>query len=89
MQQKDERKKAGQVLVGFAAETQHVQQNAQAKLIKKNVDMIVANTLKVAGAGFGTDTNVVTLITRDAIEELPIMSKEDAAHAILNKIFCK
>ena len=55
--------------------------------IKKNVDMIVANNLKTAGAGFGTDTNVVTLITKNDIQELPLMSKEEVAHAIWNKIF--
>ena len=62
--------------------------NSQEKLIRKNVDMIIANNLKTAGAGFGTDTNVVTLITKDFIKELPIMSKDDVAHEILNHIFC-
>ena len=59
---------------------------ATAKLEKKNADMIVANNLKVSGAGFGTDTNIVTLITRDNVEELPIMSKAEVAHAILDKL---
>ena len=54
-------------------------------LVKKNVDMIVANNLKVEGAGFGTDTNVVTLITADSCEELPIMSKDEVAKAIVDK----
>lgn len=61
--------------------------NSQEKLIRKNVDLIVANNLKVAGAGFGTDTNVVTLITKDSVKELPIMSKDEVAHEILNQIF--
>lgn len=56
------------------------------KLTKKNLDMIVANNVKVAGAGFGTDTNVVTVITKDAVEELPMMSKEEVADALLDRI---
>ena len=82
-----EHKKSGQFLCGFSMETEHLLENSQAKLIKKNVDMIVANNLKNAGAGFGTDTNVVTLITKNDIQELPLMSKEEVAHAIWNKIF--
>lgn len=82
-----EHKPEGQFLCGFSMETENMLQNSREKLIKKNVDMIVANNLKTAGAGFGTDTNVVTLITRDSIEELPLMSKDDVAHAILNRIF--
>lgn len=82
-----EHKPEGQFLCGFSMETENMLQNSREKLIKKNVDMIVANNLKTAGAGFGTDTNVVTLITRDSIEELPLMSKDDVAHAILNCIF--
>lgn len=82
-----EHKKEDQFLCGFSMETENMLENSQAKLAKKNVDMIVANNLKTTGAGFGTDTNVVTLITRDAIQELPIMSKEDVAHEILNHIF--
>jgi len=61
-------------------------ENSRVKLEKKNADMIVANNLKVSGAGFGTDTNIVTLITRDNVEELPIMSKAEVAHAILDKL---
>ena len=68
-------------------ETEHMLENSTAKLTKKNVDMIVANNLKTTGAGFGTDTNVVTLITREGAEELPLMSKEEVAHQILNRIF--
>lgn len=84
-----DRKKEGQFLCGFSMETEHMLQNSQAKLEKKNVDMIVANNLKTAGAGFGTDTNVVTLITKDSVRELPIMSKDEVAHEILNRIFQK
>lgn len=81
-----EHKKEDQFLCGFSMETENMLENSQAKLVKKNVDMIVANNLKTTGAGFGTDTNVVTLITRDSIQELPIMSKEDVAHEILNHL---
>lgn len=83
-----EHKKPCQTLVGFSMETENMLKNSQEKLIRKNVDMIIANNLKTAGAGFGTDTNVVTLITKDFIKELPIMSKDDVAHEILNHIFC-
>lgn len=82
-----EHKHVGQFLCGFSMETEHMLENSTAKLTKKNVDMIVANNLKTTGAGFGTDTNVVTLITREGAEELPLMSKEEVAHQILNRIF--
>lgn len=82
-----EHKKEGQFLCGFSMETEHMIENSREKLSKKHVDMIVANNLKVAGAGFGTDTNVVTLITADFVQELPIMSKDEVAHTILNRIF--
>lgn len=78
-------KRAGQVLCGFSMETENVLENSKAKLAKKNIDMIVANSLRTEGAGFGTDTNVVSLITLDSCEELPIMSKFDAACAIIDK----
>ena len=81
-----ERKREGQYLCGFAMETQNLVENARAKLEKKHLDMIAANNLKVEGAGFGTDTNVLTLITKDAQEELPLISKADAAHEIMNRI---
>lgn len=84
-----EHKREGQFLCGFSMETEHMLENSQEKLKKKNVDMIVANNLKTAGAGFGTDTNVVTLITRDEVRELPILSKDEVAHEILNRIFKK
>lgn len=74
----------GQILCGFSMETQNMLENSRAKLEKKRVDMICANNLKVAGAGFGTDTNVVTLITRDGVTELPLQSKDDDANAILD-----
>ena len=61
-------------------------ENSKAKLEKKNLDMICANKLKVDGAGFGTDTNVVTLITKNDVKELPIMSKAEVAENILNEI---
>lgn len=76
-------RRPGQVICGFSMETRDMLENSRAKLEKKNVDMICANNLKVAGAGFGTDTNVITLITRDGIEELPLLSKEEAASRIL------
>lgn len=79
----------GQFLCGFSMETQNMLENSRAKLEKKNIDMIVANNLKVAGAGFGTDTNVVTIITRDSETELPLMSKEDVAHSLLDTILKK
>ena len=80
-----EHRRAGQVICGFSMETRDMLANSQAKLVKKNVDMICANNLKVAGAGFGTDTNVITLITADQAEELPLMSKEAAAGQILDR----
>lgn len=75
-----------QFLCGFSMETENMLENSKAKLEKKNLDMIVANNLKQAGAGFGVDTNVVTMITKDAVKELEIMSKEDVAEAIVSEI---
>lgn len=80
-------RRPGQFLCGFSMETQNMLENSKVKLEKKNIDMIVANNLKVAGAGFGTDTNVVTLITRDGVQELEIMSKAEVAHRLLDEIF--
>ena len=77
---------AGQFICGFSMETKDLIENSRAKLEKKNCDMIVANNLKEQGAGFGHDTNKVTLITRDGNEELELMSKQDVAAAILDKI---
>lgn len=82
-----EHKKEGQFLCGFSMETQNMLENSRAKLAKKNLDMIVANNLKVAGAGFGTDTNVVTLITKEKEKELELMSKEEVAGKLLDEIF--
>ncbi len=79
-------RKKNQIVCGFSMETENMLENSKAKLEKKNLDMICANNLKVAGAGFGTDTNVVTLITKDSVEELPLMSKEEVAEEILNRI---
>jgi len=80
-------RRPGQFLCGFSMETQNMLENSRAKLDKKNIDMIVANNLKVDGAGFGTDTNVVTVITRDGTEELGKMSKDEVAHRLLDRIF--
>ncbi len=85
-----EQKKSGQYLCGFCMETENLQKNAEEKLIKKNLDMIVANNLKTPGAGFETDTNVVTILTRNgdtvSVTELPQLSKDDTAHRILDQI---
>lgn len=80
------RKHDGQVLVAFAAETNDVLENAQKKMVKKNADLIVANDVSRSDAGFGVDTNVITLISRTDIRPLEKMSKADAAHAILSRI---
>lgn len=76
----------GQFLCGFSMETQNMLGNSRAKLGKKHLDMVAANNLKVAGAGFQGDTNVLTLITQDEDVSLQLMSKEDAANVILDKI---
>ena len=80
-----EHRREAQVICGFSMETRDMLENSRAKLEKKNVDMICANNLKVEGAGFGVDTNVITLITRTDVTELPLQSKESAAQAILDK----
>ncbi len=77
----------GQILCGFSMETQNMLENSKAKLEKKHIDMIVANNLKVEGAGFGTDTNIVTVITKDGAEELEKMTKDQVAHRLLDRIF--
>ena len=79
-------KKEGQFLCGFSMETENMLENSVAKLVKKNLDMIVANNLKVEGAGFGGNTNVVTLITRKGGEQLPLMSKDEVADKLLDAI---
>ena len=79
-------KKEGQTLVGFAAETNDVLQNAQKKLAKKNLDLIVANDVTAPGAGFDVDTNVVTFVTKEGLEKLPMMKKTEVADALLDRI---
>jgi phosphopantothenoylcysteine decarboxylase/phosphopantothenate--cysteine ligase len=79
-------KPEGQILCGFAMETSDMENRARIKLKKKNLDMIVANNVKGAGAGFGTDTNVVTFITQDTTEQLEIMSKESVAMKLLDRL---
>lgn len=81
-----EHKREDQFLCGFSMETEHMLENSRKKLEKKNLDMIVANNVKVEGAGFAGDTNIVTLITKDDETELPLLSKEETAVEIMNKI---
>ena len=81
-----EHRRAGQVLCGFSMETSNMLENSRKKLEKKHVDMIAANNLKQAGAGFGTDTNVLTLITKDEVKELPMLSKEAAASSLIDEL---
>lgn len=81
-----ENKREGQFLCGFSMETQNMISNSRAKLEKKNLDMVAANNVKEAGAGFQGDTNVLTLITQKEETSLPLMSKEDAANKLLDKI---
>ncbi len=80
------RKREGQILVAFAAETNDVLENAQAKRMKKNADLIVANDVSRSDAGFGVDTNIITLIDRAAVRALEKMTKAEAADAILNRV---
>ena len=82
-------RRPGQFLCGFSMETEHMLENSRAKLEKKKIDMIVANNLKQTGAGFGTDTNVVTLLTKEDTLTLPIMSKEEVADRLLTFIMKK
>ena len=81
-----EHKRANQFLCGFSMETEHMLENSRKKLKKKNLDMIVANNVKVEGAGFAGDTNIVTLITGDDETQLPLLRKEETAVEIMNKI---
>ena len=83
-----EHKPGGQFLCGFSMETRDMLSNSRAKLEKKNLDMIAANNVKVEGAGFQGDTNVLTLITREDEVSLPLMSKEEASHRLLDRILC-
>lgn len=82
-------RKEGQFICGFSMETENLLKNSRAKLEKKHVDMIVANNVKQSGAGFGTDTNIVTLITKDGAKELPIMSKDEVAKQIIDEILSR
>lgn len=79
-------RKSGQILVGFSMETENLVANSKAKLERKHLDMIVANNVKVDGAGFGTDTNVVTMITKEEVMELPLMGKGEVAGEIFGKV---
>lgn len=79
-------RREGQILCGFSMETEHLLENSRAKLERKKIDMIVANNLKQDGAGFGTDTNVVTLLTKEGTEELPLLSKEEVADRLLDRL---
>ena len=81
-----QRKREGQFLCGFSMETRDLIENSRKKLTKKNLDMVAANNVKVAGAGFGVETNVLTLITAEGEKELPLMSKDAAADALLDAI---
>lgn len=83
------RKRADQFLCGFSMETEQLIENSKEKLEKKHLDMIAANNLRTQGAGFGTETNVVTLIRPDEIEELPLLSKLEVAHRIFDRILSK
>ncbi len=82
-------KRPDQFLCGFSMETEHLLENSQKKLKEKHADMIVANSLRTTGAGFGTDTNLVTLITSDYQKELPLMSKEEVAYQLLSEILAR
>lgn len=79
-----EHRREDQILCGFSMETEHMLENSRAKLAKKNLDVIVANNVKTKGAGFGVDTNVVTIISKDHEIELPLMSKEEVANQLLD-----
>lgn len=81
-----EHRREGQFLCGFSMETQNMLENSRIKLAKKNIDMIVANNLKVAGSGFGTDTNVVTMISKEQEIQLELLTKEMVAHKIIDEI---
>ncbi len=82
-------RREGQFICGFSMETEHMLENSRAKMEKKHIDMIVANNLRQEGAGFGTDTNVVTLLTKEETLELPILSKEEVADRLLTFILEK
>ncbi len=81
-----ENKVEGQKICGFSMETENLIENSRKKLISKNIDMIAANSITEKGSGFGTDTNKITVITKDSIKELPLMSKEECAEALIKEI---
>ena len=81
-----ENRREGQFICGFSMETQNMIENSRVKISKKNIDMIVANNLKQSGAGFGTDTNIVTIITNDEMVQLDKMSKDSVSNEILSFI---
>ncbi len=81
-----ENRRTGQVICGFSMETKDMLENSRKKLMNKKVDMICANNLKQDGAGFGVDTNIITMITKDDVQALPLQSKQSVAHAILDKV---
>ncbi|MBO5060476.1 MAG: bifunctional phosphopantothenoylcysteine decarboxylase/phosphopantothenate--cysteine ligase CoaBC [Clostridia bacterium] len=81
-----EHKRAGQVICGFSMETENLIENSRKKLLSKNCDLICANSIKASNAGFGVDTNIITLITKGDCTELDLMTKDEAAHKILDKI---
>ena len=81
-----EHRREGQFYCGFSMETQNMLENSRVKLDKKNIDMVVANNLKIAGSGFGTDTNVVTMISKEEEIQLELLSKAEVAHKILDEI---
>ncbi len=78
-------KRENQVICGFSMETENLLENSKKKLISKNINMICANSLTQSGAGFGVDTNVITIITADETLQLPLLSKEETANAILSE----
>ena len=84
-----EQKRAGQFLCGFSMETEHMLENSREKLKKKHLDLIAANNVKVAGAGFAVDTNVLTLLSPDGAKELPLLTKDAAADALLDEILLR
>lgn len=84
-----EMKRPGQFLCGFSMETENMVENSRKKLEKKHLDLIAANNVKVAGAGFGVDTNILTLISPDGMKALPLLSKDDAADALLDAILAR
>ena len=81
-----EHKQPGQFLCGFSMETENLMENSRKKLVKKNLDMVAANSLTQQGAGFGGSTNALTLITPGGETELPLLTKEEAAHRLLDQI---